>query len=578
MAVSNVVLMLGGVALFLFGMSLMGDGLKKAAGNKLEVVLYKLSGTPVKGILLGTVVTSVIQSSSAVSIMTVGFVNSSMMTVKQAVGVIMGAIIGTSITGWIICLSQAGSLLSTESIGAVFAVIGICMKLFSKKESVKKSSDILLGFAVLMVGLKSMSQAVESVKTNPEFIALLTTFSHPLVGIAAGLIVTAILQSASASVGILQGVSVAGALTFEMVLPVILGISIGASVPVILSSVESGTNGKRTAYSYPVIEILRVLIFGIIFYSINSVVSFDFFTATVDIVDIALINSFFRLVTILVLFPFINVIERLLVKLIPDRALNDNDYSEVRKLEKRFLAYPPLAVEQSRLAINGMAEKAKLNFVSAKNLLFNYSEDEFDRINELEEVIDSYEDKIGTYLMNLTGHEMSVNQRNAVSKYLHSITDYERIGDHALNLAEVAKEIKEKSIVFSEDAVREIGVLLNACHEILDTTVRSFTADNDAWAKRIEPLEQTIDDLCIRVKDKHIERLQKGLCTYNNSYVFNDLISNIERISDHCSNIGVTLIELKDNSLASHEYGNKIKEESPEFKELQKEFMKKYCL
>lgn len=583
MNLSNIVLLLGGVSLFLFGMKLMGDGLKSVAGNKLEVFLYRLSGTPVKGILLGTGVTAVIQSSSAVSIMAVGFVNSSMMKVKQAISVIMGAIIGTSVTGWIISLSQIGgssqalSLLSTESISAFVAIVGMVMQLVGRKSSTKKVGGILLGFAVLMFGIKTMSQSVDGLKTNQSFINLLTSFQHPIFGMLAGLICTAILQSASAAVGILQALSTTGALTFNAVLPIILGIALGASVPVMLSAIESTTNGKRTAYSYPVIEVFRVVLFAIFFYGFNAIFKFSFTSKTVSMVDIAFINTFFRFVTVAVLAPFTGLIESVVTDLVPG---NSDESSvgniEIKHLESRFLAYPPLAVEQSRLAINNMAEDTKLNIQIALNLLFNYSDQKYNDAVKLENAVDKYEDSIGTYLMQLTGKEMTKEQSLATSKYLHALTDLERISDHALNIADSAKEINEKKIDFSDEGVKDINLIKSAITEVVETTIRSLSEDNIDWARRVEPLEQTIDALCDKLKDNHINRLQKGLCTFEHSYVFNDLLTNFERISDHCSNIALAIIELKDNTLASHEYGNKIKDSDKVFSEYFEEFKKKY--
>lgn len=579
MGISDLILLLGGVSLFLFGMTLMGDGLKKVAGNKLEVILYKLSGTPVKGILLGTGVTAVIQSSSAVSIMAVGFVNSSMMKVRQAISVIMGAIVGTSITGWIISLSQlssksaALSLLSTESISATVAIIGICLKLFGKKRTNKRVGDILLGFSVLMFGMKTMSQSVEVLKTNGEFVGILTSFKNPFLGILAGLLVTSVLQSSSASVGILQALSTTGAITFDVALPIILGISIGASVPVMISSVGSGTNGKRTAFSYPVVEILRVLLFSLVFYGLNPVFKFSFANAAVNMVSIALLNSVFRVFTVAALSPFTRFIEKIVNWLVKEEKVELD-----KGLEERFLAYPPLAVEQSRLAMIDMADKTRQNVILGMNILFNYSDKGFELANELEDAIDKYEDRIGTYLMKLTGREMTKEQRMSVSKYLHALTDFERISDHALNIAESAKEIREKNIVFSEEAKKEIGILQDAILEVVETAVKSFIDDDVTFAKHIEPLEQTIDLLCVQVRDHHISRLQNGLCTFEHSFVFNDLLTNFERISDHCSNIGVALIELMENTMASHEFEDRIKAQDSVFRELYTEYQKKYKL
>ena len=585
MGVSNIVALLGGVALFLFGMSLMGDSLKKVAGSKLELVLFRLSSTPLKGILLGTGVTAVIQSSSATSVMVVGFVNSGMMKVRQAIGIVMGAIIGTSITGWIICLSDIGgsadgflSLLSTESLASFVAVIGILCYSFSKKTSTKHVGGILLGFAVLMFGMKAMSGSVSALKENETFIKMLTGFSNPLLGILAGLLFTSVLQSASAAVGILQALAITGAIEFDVALPIIMGIAIGAALPVLLSALGASAAGRRTAWSYLVVDTLGVVLFSIIFYTVNAVVDFSFMNATMTTVSIAALNTVFRLVIVILLAPFIGLLENLVCRLIKDDE-EAEELHDMDRLEERFLTHPAIAVEQSRLTVNSMAEKAQQNIADAFKLLEEYSDDGFAAVERMEDIVDRYEDKIGTYLVQLTGKELNKNQNEAVSKYLHTINDFERMSDHALNVAESAKERHEKGLVFSDEGWHEIKVLTSAVSEAVSTAIRAFTENSLELAYRVEPLEDHIDNLCDEMKLHHIDRLAKGKCTINHGYVFNDLLTDLERISDHCSNIAVAMIELESATFDTHEYINSLNAlHTRAYDEYYSEYSKKYAL
>ena len=568
MNLADALSLLGGVSLFLFGMTLMGEGLKLVAGNKLELILYKLSGTPLKGILLGTGVTAVIQSSSATSVMVVGFVNSGMMKMKQAISIIMGAIIGTSITGWIISLSDLGgsngllSLLSTETLSAITAIVGIYLRLFSKKQTHHHIGDILMGFAILMFGMKAMSSSVSSLRESKVFISLLTQFSNPILGIIIGMVFTTVIQSASASVGILQALSSTGAITFEIALPIIMGIAIGASVPVLLSALGASTDGKRTALSYLVVDTLGVIVFSLLFYSINALVHFTFMSTPLRSVNIALLNTVFRLIVVALLLPFISLLEKLVSTLIKDKKQEqDKELDDIKRLEERFISYPPLAVENARIAINKMGELAEKNILDAFNLLRNgYTDGGFDEVERIEGVIDKYEDSIGTYLTKLTGREMPKDLNRSVAKYLHTLTDFERISDHALNIAESAREIKEKGITFTPNALHEMDVMMKALERIVHITVSSFAENDLDKAYLVEPLEEVIDDLCEKMRFNHVDRLTKGECTILNGYVFNDLIGNYERISDHCSNTAATLIEMEEGIFGLHTYTNEVKD------------------
>ena len=569
MNISDVVMLLGGVAMFLFGMSLMGDSLKKVAGNKLELILYRLSGTPFRGILLGTGVTAVIQSSSATSVMVVGFVNSMMMKLRQALAVIMGAVVGTSITGWLIALGGVGGsggksvvlqLMSTEGLSAIVAIIGILMRMICKKKSMFHTANILMGFAVLMFGMKTMSSAVSGLRTDPGFISFLTNFSNPVLGILIGIVFTAILQSASASVGILQALSSTGLLTFEETIPIILGIAIGASVPVILSGLGSSTEGKRAAFSYPVIEILRVLLFAAVFYGLNAILRFSFMDHTVNMVSIALVNTLFRVGTVLILAWFIPLIEKLMQRIVKADPHEAEETGDMNRLEERFLAYPTLAVEQTRLTMNKMAELTGRSITAAIALLDNYSAKGAQEVASLEDIVDRYEDRIGSYLMRLTGQYLTETQNKAVSQYLRTITDLERISDHAMNITQRAEEIQEKNIKFSDKGDKEMKKLRQAIEEIMHLAIDCFMTNDTESAYRVEPLEQVIDVMCRKMREKHTARLQKGKCTIGNGYVFNDLISDLERVSDHCSNIAIVQVELEDNALDVHEMSDALKQ------------------
>ena len=584
MSVADVISLLGGIALFLFGMSLMGEGLKKVAGSRLELVLYKLSSTPLKGALLGTGVTAVIQSSSATSVMVVGFVNSGMMKVKQAIGVIMGAILGTSVTGWILCLSslEGGSgvvqLLSTEVLTGIVAVVGIILRMFTGKTSNRYVGEILLGFAVLMYGMSAMSGAVSPLRESEAFIRILTSFSNPVLGILVGLAFTSVLQSASAAVGILQALAITGAVTFEVALPIVMGIAIGAAVPVLLSALGANLNGKRTAFIYLLIDVLGVLIWALLFYGANAIIHFTFLDAVMSSVSIALMNTLFRLATVIVLLPCIGLMEHMVELLFPDDG-SAAEEQEMDRLEERFLQHPALSIEQSRLVTNSMAERAEGNLLMAVGLRNRWSDKDFRMVGETESVIDRYEDKLGTYLMKITSKSLSQSQSEEVSKYLHTISDFERISDHALNISEAAKEIHDKDLQFSPEACHELDVIESAVREILSIAVGAFVENDPQRAARVEPLEEIIDGLCDEMKSHHVDRLQSGSCTLNQGFVFNDLLTNYERVADHCSNIAVAIIELESDSFDTHEYLNSVRAmKSSSFARYYEEYKQEYHL
>ena len=585
MSIANLISLLSGIALFLFGMALMGDGLKKVAGNKLEVILFRLTGSPLKGFLLGTGVTAVIQSSSATSVMVVGFVNSGMMRVRQVISIVMGAILGTSITGWIICLSDLGGgggwidLFSTATLTGIISVVGIVLRMFSKSQTKRHIGDILMGFAVLMFGMSAMSGAVSPLRSDPTFLRILTTFSNPMLGILFGTLFTCVLQSASAAVGILQALASTGVIDFSMALPIIMGIAIGAALPVLLSAIGANVDGKRTAMVYLVVEVVGVIFWAAAFYLVNAFVHFDFMSMTMSSVSIAFVNTLFRFVKVVILLPFIDVIEKVVDLLVKDKPVQAEATDETIRLEERFIQHPALAIEQSRITINSMAAEAQENLAEAMRLLHHYSDEGYRTVVEMEQVVDRYEDRLGSYLVKLTGQELSSKQNEDASKFLHTISDFERISDHALNIAQTAKEMREKSIVFSDDALRELAVLESALAEIVHITVNAFIRNDLSLASRVEPLEELIDDLCDELKLHHVDRLQKGHCTLLNGFLFNDLLTNYERVADHCSNIAVAMIELESDSFDTHEYLSSIKEmKSDTYERYYEEYSQQYHL
>ena len=566
MDISNIFSLFGGIALFLFGMALMGDGLKKVAGSQMELILYRLSGTPLKGLLLGAGVTAVIQSSSATSVMVVGFVNSGMMKTKQALSVIHGALIGTSITGWIICLSYLGgesgwaSLLSTSTIAALFAVVGIVLRMTAKRPVQKHAGDILLGFTVLMYGLQSMSGAVSPLRDSPGFIALLTTFSHPLVGMLLGAAVTAILQSASAAIGILQALSATGAIDFAVAYPIILGIAVGASVPVLLSALGAKVEGRRTAFLYLFVELAAAILFAVLYYTLDAIVGLGWQDRVMDPFSIAAVNTVFRVMTAVFLMPFnrrfIAMVEKLIRVSESERSRN----AAFDRLDDRFLTHPRVALEQCRLTVNDMARISAETLHDAMSLVWKFTPEGFDAIERRENLVDEFEDRIGTYLVRLNARELSDQENEDISKFLHTISDFERISDHAMNVAEVAQKMSENKVRFSDAAAREMRVLSAAVEEIIALSMGAFEQDSIEQAYSVEPLEERIDELCDEMKLRHVERLKTGVCTLNQGFPFNDLITNLERVADHCSNIAIAMIELNRDDYETHGYVINLKE------------------
>ena len=441
----------------------------------------------------------------------------------------------------------------------MISVIGIVLRMAAKDPAKKHIGDILMGFAVLMFGMSTMSAAVSPLREDPTFIRILTSFSNPFLGILFGTLFTCVLQSASAAVGILQALASTGIIDFSIALPIIMGIAIGAAMPVLLSAIGASVDGKRTAMVYLVAEVTGVILFAAIYYTLDALIRFPFADRIMTSVSIAFVNTVFRFIKVVALLPFTKQIEKTVNFLVRDKPQQKEVEPEAMRLEERFIQHPALAIEQSRLTINAMAEEAKRNFVEAVALLHGYSDERFKLVEDLENSVDRYEDKLGTYLVKVTEREMTVKQNAEVSKFLHTISDFERISDHALNIAEAAKELHEKNLSFSEAAAHELEVMEAALTEILSTAIRSFVNDLQL-AARVEPLEELIDNLCDEMKLHHVDRLQKGLCTLGQGFVFNDLLTNYERVADHCSNIAVALIELESDSFDTHEYLNSLKE------------------
>ena len=541
----------------------MGDGLKLAAGNKLEAFLYKMTNTPLKGVALGTGVTSVIQSSSATTVMVIGFVNSGMMKLKQAIGIIMGANIGTSITGWILCLSYIegsngiASILSTATISAVVAVVGIIFRMFCKRTLHKNIGNIMLGFAILMTGMQMMSGAVSPLRESPVFIKMLTMFSNPIAGILVGIAFTAVLQSASATVGVLQALSVTGILTFASAFPIVLGIGVGAACPVLISAVGANKNGKRTALVYLINDLFGLILWSVVFYTANAIVHFTL-DMTMTPVAIALLNTVFRLATVIVLFPFIPKVEKLVCWLVKDNQEDLEDEADFDLLEERLLNYPALAIAQCHRVMNGMSKKLRKNVNRAMNLLNDYQQDKYDKVQRKEDLIDKYESRLGEYLIQLTKREMNTAQTRQASLYLHTINDFERIGDHASYIAHMSSEMHDNHTNFSQEAWDELNIVMEAVREDINITCNAFMKDDKEMAQRVAPLGAVITGLCDVLKMRHAERLSQGKCGLEEGTVFSDILNSFCRIATHCASAMVALMKSDETGSDIHIHDSKI--------------------
>lgn len=579
MTIFSVFSLLGGLALFLYGMNIMGSGLEKASGGKLERVLEKMTDNPIKGVFLGTVVTAVIQSSSAVTVMVVGFVNSGIMQLSQAVGIIMGANIGTTATSWILSLSGLDSsdpvvaFFKPTSFAPLVAFIGIVLIFLDKNGRKKDIGSILIGFAILMYGMTAMSDAVEPLKDSPEFANILLMFSNPVLGVLAGAVFTAIIQSSSASIGILQALSSTGAITAGSAIPILLGQNIGTCVTAMISSVGTSRNAKRAAMVHLYFNVIGTVLFLVIFYTLDFFIDFAFKSDPLDAVGIAVVHTVFNVLSTAVLLPFSKQLEKLANISVRDKAQKD----DFPALDERFLLSPSYAVEQSYNVSVSMAEVCKKTFFESLDMIGNYDPKIAENIRKNEDLLDKYEDRLGSYLVKLSGHDLTEDDSNSVSVMLHSIGDFERIGDHALNILEVSEEIHRKNMKFSESAASELQKMISALREIVDLTVNAYKNNDVELSRHVEPLEQVIDLMKDEARKNHIERLRIGECSIEQGFVFTDTVTNLERVSDHCSNIAVAVIRLKNSSFDTHRYLNSVKYSAEgQFAEDYKEYKNKY--
>lgn len=589
MDIFSVLSMIGGLAMFLYGMETMGDGLAKTAGGKLEQILEKLTSTPIKGVLLGAAVTAVIQSSSATTVMVVGFVNSGIMKLSQAVGIIMGANVGTTVTSWIVSLAGIESnnillqFLKPTSFCPILALIGIIFIMFTKDEKKHDIGGILLGFAVLMFGMDTMSNAVKPLADVPEFIGILTMFSNPLLGMLAGAILTAVIQSSSASVGILQALCATGSVTFGTALPIIMGQNIGTCITALISAIGAKKNAKRAAFVHLYFNIIGTVLFMIVFYTLNAFLHFAFLGQATNAAGVAVIHSVFNVIATVCLLPFHRLLEKLATITVRG---NDEDEEEMEGLptelallDERFLEKPAFAVGHCVTVARKMAEVTEESLVLATNLLDHYDKKTAKRVAVLESQIDTFEDMLGTYIIKLSSKPLSVADNQTITTILHCSGNFERISDHAMNICETAQEMHKKELVFSEKASAELQTYIQALRKIVSMTMQAFNTDDYDLAKHVEPLEDVIDGINSKAKKHHIKRLQKGKCTIALSVPFEDLLTNFERVSDHCSNVAVCMIQTKDDVYDTHEYLDTLKENNtPEFRAMYEEYKEKYGL
>ena len=582
----SILTMLGGLALFLYGMNAMGDGLAKVSGGKLERILEKLTSSPIKAVLLGCGVTAVIQSSSATTVMVVGFVNSGIMKLEQAVGVIMGANIGTTVTSWMLSLTGIESdnffmqLLKPTSFSPILALIGVILIMFVKSEKKHDIGAIMLGFAILMFGMEMMSGAVEPLADVPEFTNILTMFSNPILGLIAGTVLTAVIQSSSASVGILQALCATGSVSFATALPIIMGQNIGTCVTAMISSIGAKKNAKRAALVHLYFNIIGTLVFMIAFYSINAVVHFSFLGHSANAAGIAVIHSVFNIVATVMLLPFRKGLVKLACLTMPD---SEEDLALAAKdenvLDVRFLEKPAFAVQQAKHAAVDMAEVSRRAVFTAMDLLTDFNEEKANQVERYEQKVDHYEDEIGTYLMQISGGQISREDSQTVAMLLHSIGDFERISDHAMNLCEVARQMQKKEGKFSKKAVEELKIYTDAVREIIAMSYQAFEEEDLKKAEMVEPLEEVIDHIDKEEKKRHMKRLRKEKCTIELGFCLSDIAMNLERIADHCSNIAVYMIQINEDVLDTHEYLDQVKQEDNEdFDVMYNQYRKKYAL
>ena len=585
MTIFDALTLICGLALFLYGMDVMGDALKKSAGNQLKAWLGKMTSNQFKGFLLGLGVTAVIQSSSATTVMVVGFVNSGVMTLTQAVGVIMGANVGTAVTSWITGLSGLGA--GGESVSSalkwlkpdawmpILALIGIVLVMMSKRDKKKAVGAILLGFSVLMVGMDLMADAVAGLKDSESFRSILTMFENPIMGVLAGLVLTAIVQSSSASVGILQSLTTTGAITFGAAIPIVMGQNIGTCVTAMISSVGATKNGKRAALAHLYFNIISVVVWLSLFYLVDAIVDFSFMEKAIDMWGVAFVHTFFKVLAVALITPFTKYLEKLAVLSVREK----DDESPASRLDERLLATPAVGVQVATEVVAEMAEEACSSLIESLSLLDTYDIKRADAVRASEGEVDKMEDALGTYLVKLGAQSTTDQDSHAITMLLHIIGDFERISDHAVNVVESAEELRDKKLSFSAEANRELGVLRSAVSEILRITSDAFTKGNMTEAAQVEPLEEVVDDLRDAIKRNHVLRLQKNECSIEHGFILSDLLTNLERVADHCSNIAGCILEItKEGGLEMHKYLASVREGGEEYNRMFAEYSAKYAL
>ena len=582
---TNVLDLLAGLALFLFGMDVMGDALKKSAGSSLKATLGKMTSNPVKGFLLGLGVTAIIQSSSATTVMVVGFVNSGTMTLLQSVGVIMGANVGTAVTAWITGLSGIGGgasaamewikVLKPDSWVPIVAVIGVCLILFVKRGRKKDVGFILIGFAVLMVGMEMMSESVGGLKDNASFREILTMFNNPILGVIAGMTLTAIVQSSSASIGILQSLSTTGAITYGMAIPIILGQNIGTCITAMLSSIGANKNGKRAAFVHLYFNVIGVVVWLAVFWIVNLIFTLPLVEANIDMWGIAAVHTIFKILSVALIAPFYKQLERLARLTVREK---DGEEQVTSLLDERLFETPAIAAESATRVAYDMAKISVDSLKLALSTFNSYDAKAAEQVRDIENKVDNYEDSLGSYLVNLSSVDMTERDSHQITKLLHIIGDLERISDHAVNIVESAEEMKDKKLAFSDAARAETAVAIAAITEALELSVGSFVENDIELAKRVEPLEQVVDDLCDIIKGHHILRLKNNECTIELGFILSDVLANLERISDHCSNIASCVVEIAHNSLDMHSYTKTFKAGDELFDRYFEEYSKQYTI
>lgn len=567
MDIFSILTMVGGLALFLYGMEVLGDGLKKASGGKLEIILEKLTSNKLTAVLLGAGVTAVIQSSSATTVMVVGFVNSGIMKLSQAVGVILGANVGTTITSWILSLTGVEGtnlflqLLKPSSFSPVLAIVGVALLMMGKKERHKDAGTIMIGFAVLMFGMETMSNAVKPLADIPEFTHILLMFSNPVLGMLVGIALTAIIQSSSASIGILQALCISGAVSYSTAIPIIMGQNVGTCVTALISSAGAGKNAKRAALVHLYYNIIKTVAFMVIFYALNAVLRFAFMEEAASALGVAVIHTAFNVAAVVIMFPISAVLEKLAYWTIPqgeDEEIRDTAKTEIQILDSRFLDTPGFALEQCKNAAVDMAEYSREGLFLAMQLLDRFDKKAAKRVIELENLVDHYEDELGSYLVKLSSRHLTEKDSQELSVLLHCIGDFERISDHAINIMESAQEMYEKELSFSKKAQEELAVFTGAIRDILNTSILVFQEEDLKLACMVEPMEEVIDYLNAEIKKRHIKRLRKGKCTIEMGFVLSDVTTNYERVSDHCSNIALCLLQLNEERFETHEYQDNL--------------------